>query len=48
LACAEAARPGLSPRPFRVNIRSWVVARDAQATEEGSWQDPLSRPFQMV
>jgi 5-methylcytosine-specific restriction endonuclease McrA len=38
----------IESRPFRVNIRSWVVARDALATEEGSWQDPLSRPFQMV
>jgi hypothetical protein len=47
-ACAEAARPCLSPRPLRINIRSCVVARDALASEEGSWQDPLSRPFETV
>src|SRR5664280_1915439 len=38
-ACAEAARPCLSPRPSLVNIGSWVAARDVLATEEGPWQD---------
>jgi hypothetical protein len=47
-ACAGSRTTVGSPRPLRINRCSCVVARDAQASEEGSWQDPLSRPFQMV